>query len=220
MTLESDHIFHVRIQEAIDVFLLLGDCAARLLRQLGGQCHGGVNKLLRCSDSIGQSQGKGFLSGDGITGDGIAHHAGSTQHLAEEIQCAGVTGDGDVGKGGDQFCLGAHHAEIAGQRQTAAGTGGGACVRGKTGALSGGNGKCVFKNDDYPWLEEKMLEADGIILGSPIFEKGLPGIVECLSNRGGPSHNLARLESSLRIREERNGVYSYRKKEGQHSIVF
>ena len=78
-----------------------------------------------------------------------------------------------------------------------------ACVRGKTGALSGGNGKCIFKNDDYPWLEEKMLEADGIILGSPIFEKGLPGIVECLSDRGGPSHNLARLESSLRIRAER-----------------
>ena len=77
------------------------------------------------------------------------------------------------------------------------------CVRGKTGAISGGNGKCIMKKDDFAWIEEKMLQADGLILGSPVFEKGLPGIVENLNDRGGPSHNLARLETSKRIRKEK-----------------
>ena len=36
--------------------------------------------------------------------------------------------------------------------------------------LGGRGGKCVLK-DDFDWLLDKMLDADGIVFSTPIFEK-------------------------------------------------
>ena len=52
-------------------------------------------------------------------------------------------------------------------------------------ALSGKGGICTIK-DDYDWLRDKMLDADGIIFSMPIFEKGASGLFHTLMDRGGP----------------------------------
>ena len=36
--------------------------------------------------------------------------------------------------------------------------------------ISGGEGKCVLKGDDLDWLLQRLLEADGFILGTPIYD--------------------------------------------------
>ena len=46
-----------------------------------------------------------------------------------------------------------------------------ACVQS---VLGGRGGKCVLK-DDFDWLLDKMLDADGIVFSTPIFEKGATG---------------------------------------------
>ena len=46
-----------------------------------------------------------------------------------------------------------------------------ACVQSVLGGKGGG---CVLK-DDFDWLLDKMLDADGIIFATPIFEKGATG---------------------------------------------
>lgn len=61
-----------------------------------------------------------------------------------------------------------------------------ACVKS---LMSGGNGDCVIK-DDFKWLDEKVLDADGLIFVMPIFEKGAPGIFRLLQDRlCGPGHD-------------------------------
>lgn len=42
--------------------------------------------------------------------------------------------------------------------------------------MNGANGDCVLK-DDMKWLDEKLLEADGVIWVMPVFEKGVPAIM-------------------------------------------
>ena len=55
--------------------------------------------------------------------------------------------------------------------------------------MSGGNGDCVIK-DDFQWLENKVLDADGIVWAMPIFEKGAPGIMHIVLDRMfGPTHD-------------------------------
>lgn len=55
--------------------------------------------------------------------------------------------------------------------------------------MNGGNGDCVIK-DDMKWLDEKMLDADGVIFAMPIFEKGSPAIMHIVQDRlFGPSHD-------------------------------
>ena len=41
------------------------------------------------------------------------------------------------------------------------------CMRG---LVSGKNGDCVLKGDDYAWLMDKMTETDGLILAAPIYD--------------------------------------------------
>ncbi|SFM00392.1 flavodoxin family protein [Halanaerobium salsuginis] len=57
-----------------------------------------------------------------------------------------------------------------------------ACVN----ALMSGKGNLCSLNDDFNWLLDKMLDADGIIFSNPIFEKGTPGIFHTITDRFGP----------------------------------
>jgi len=54
-----------------------------------------------------------------------------------------------------------------------------------------GPGDCILKNDDYHFIDEKIMECDGLIVGSPIYEKGVTGLLKTLNDRFGPSHDVA-----------------------------
>lgn len=59
----------------------------------------------------------------------------------------------------------------------------------------GGDGHCVIK-DDLHIIDEKMLESDGVIIGAPVFVLGPHGLLKVMSDRFGPSHDMAwRLEA-------------------------
>lgn len=66
-------------------------------------------------------------------------------------------------------------------------TGCGACDRRME---KGGPCRCVIK-DDFPFLEEHILEADGIILSAPVYVLGPVGQFKNLTDRLGPSHDRA-----------------------------
>ncbi len=78
-------------------------------------------------------------------------------------------------------------------------TGCNACV---DGLLSGtGIGNCVLQ-DDFPWLTEHLMQADGIIISLPIFEKTVPGYFKDLCDRCGPGMDAALRLMSKRLRKE------------------
>jgi multimeric flavodoxin WrbA len=55
----------------------------------------------------------------------------------------------------------------------------------------GGSGQCVIKNDDFAFFNEKFLDCDGMVVGSPIYEKSPSGQLKSLNDRMGPSHDMA-----------------------------
>lgn len=67
----------------------------------------------------------------------------------------------------------------------------------------GGSGDCVIKNDDLKFIDEKILDCDGLIVGTPIYEKMPQGLLKVLNDRMGPSHDLAIRIISKKIREEK-----------------
>lgn len=67
----------------------------------------------------------------------------------------------------------------------------------------GGSGDCVIKNDDFKFIDDKILECDGIIVGSPIYEKTPQGLLKVLNDRMGPSHDLAFRIIAKKLREEK-----------------
>ena len=71
--------------------------------------------------------------------------------------------------------------------------------------MTGKGNKCVLK-DDFDWLLDKMLDADGIILSAPIFEKGTAGIVRTLTDRFGPRLDRGNNIISTKIAEATGGV--------------
>lgn len=81
-------------------------------------------------------------------------------------------------------------------------TGCNACVDGLLSAK--GIGECVNK-DDFQWLSEHILDADGIVVSLPIFEKTVPGYFKDLCDRCGPGMDAALRTVSKRIREA-NGI--------------
>lgn len=71
------------------------------------------------------------------------------------------------------------------------------------GLLSGkGVGNCT-QHDDFPWLAEQIMEADGIIVSLPIFEKTVPGYFKDLCDRCGPGMDAALRLMSKKLRQER-----------------
>ena len=55
----------------------------------------------------------------------------------------------------------------------------------------GGSGQCVIKNDDFDFFNEKFLDCDGMVVGSPTYEKSPSGQLKSLNDRMGPSHDMA-----------------------------
>jgi multimeric flavodoxin WrbA len=65
----------------------------------------------------------------------------------------------------------------------------------------GGAGDCVIKDDDFKFIDEKILDCDGMIVGSPIYEKTPQGLLKVLNDRMGPGHELAFRIIAKKIRE-------------------
>jgi multimeric flavodoxin WrbA len=64
------------------------------------------------------------------------------------------------------------------------------CVACVISLVNGGNGDCVIK-DDLKWLDDKLLDADGVIWVMPIFEKGAPAVFRIVQDRiFGPNHDI------------------------------
>ena len=80
-------------------------------------------------------------------------------------------------------------------------TGCGACS-----CTKGGNVHCVRK-DDYAALEEKILDADGLIIAAPVFSVGVTGQMKNFYDRFGAAHDRAQLnvEQAKRIAEGKTG---------------
>lgn len=57
-----------------------------------------------------------------------------------------------------------------------------ACVK----ALLSGRGNLCALRDDFDWLLDRMLDADGIVVADPIFEKGATGLFRTMTDRFGP----------------------------------
>jgi multimeric flavodoxin WrbA len=66
-----------------------------------------------------------------------------------------------------------------------------------------GPGRCVLKNDDFPFIDDKIMACDGLVLGAPIYEKSPPGLLKTLNDRMGPSHDLAFRMAAKKMRAER-----------------
>ena len=76
-----------------------------------------------------------------------------------------------------------------------------ACVK----AIMGGKGRICVQKDDFMWLLDKMLDADGILLASPIFENGTSGIVHTICDRFGPSMDRGNLTIADMLSKENGG---------------
>lgn len=70
----------------------------------------------------------------------------------------------------------------------------------------GGPSRCVLR-DDFPFLEDAILEADGIILAAPVYVLGPTGQFKNLVDRMGPSHDRAQMEDvqAQRVAAGRSG---------------
>jgi multimeric flavodoxin WrbA len=66
-----------------------------------------------------------------------------------------------------------------------------------------GSGRCTIKDDDFAFIDEKIMECDGLIVGSPIYEKSPSGQLKSLNDRMGPSHDVGFRMIAQKIREEK-----------------
>lgn len=66
-----------------------------------------------------------------------------------------------------------------------------------------GSGDCVIKGDDFKFIDDKILDCDGLIVGTPIYEKTPQGLLKVLNDRMGPSHDLAFRLAAKKIRAEK-----------------
>lgn len=76
------------------------------------------------------------------------------------------------------------------------------CMR----SLNLGKGDICTLHDDFEWLREKVLDADGVLFAMPVFERGAPGIFHTLLDRFGPRHDRGTNLVGLRIAQETGGV--------------
>jgi multimeric flavodoxin WrbA len=67
---------------------------------------------------------------------------------------------------------------------------------------AGGAGKCIQK-DDFHFLDDQVMECDGLILASPIFVLTPAGLVKDLCDRFGPSHDVTFRRQAKKIRAAR-----------------
>lgn len=67
----------------------------------------------------------------------------------------------------------------------------------------GGSGRCVLTDDDLPFIEEQIMECDGLILSTPAWEKSIPGQLKTLADRMGSSHDVGFRFTARQWREEK-----------------
>jgi multimeric flavodoxin WrbA len=67
--------------------------------------------------------------------------------------------------------------------------------------MSGRGGGCVI-NDDFEWFRSKMLDADGIVFVTPIFEDGTTGLFHTITDRLGPRFDRAMNIIGTKIAED------------------
>lgn len=79
----------------------------------------------------------------------------------------------------------------------------GCCACAKT-LLSGRGNMCTLK-DDFEWLLDKMLDADGIIMSDPIFEEGASGLFHTITDRFGPRMDRGNNVIGTKIAQETGG---------------
>jgi hypothetical protein len=79
------------------------------------------------------------------------------------------------------------------------------CISCVMSLMRGKGNRCALK-DDFDWLLDKMLDADGVVFSSPVFVKGVPGIFRTITDRFGPridrGHNIV----STEIAKKNNGT--------------
>ncbi len=75
------------------------------------------------------------------------------------------------------------------------------CIACVMGLVNGGSGECVIK-DDWHFLNEHLMECDGLILAAPVFVLGAHGIVKLLADRLGPARDVAFRLKAKKVREE------------------
>ena len=80
----------------------------------------------------------------------------------------------------------------------------GCCACAKT-LLSGKGNMCTIKDDDFEWLLDKMLDADGIIISDPIFEEGASGLFHTITDRFGPRTDRGNNVIGTKIAQETGG---------------
>lgn len=80
----------------------------------------------------------------------------------------------------------------------------GCCACAKT-LLSGKGNMCTIKDDDFEWLLDKMLDADGIIISDPIFEEGASGLFHTVTDRFGPRTDRGNNVIGTKIAQETGG---------------
>jgi len=76
-----------------------------------------------------------------------------------------------------------------------------ACVK----VLLSGQGNMCVLNDDFNWLLDKMLDADGIVITDPIFEKGASGLFRTMTDRFGPRMDRGNNIIGTKVAEAANG---------------
>lgn len=79
------------------------------------------------------------------------------------------------------------------------------CIACVMSLMSGRGNMCVLK-DDFQWLLDKMLDADGIVVAAPIFEKGTAGIIHTLTDRFGPRMDRGNNFVATKIAEQTGGT--------------
>ncbi|MGL5436078.1 MAG: NAD(P)H-dependent oxidoreductase [Lachnospiraceae bacterium] len=79
----------------------------------------------------------------------------------------------------------------------------GCCACVKT-LLSGRGNMCTLK-DDFDWVLDKMLDADGIIISDPIFEEGATGLFHTITDRFGPRMDRGNNIIGTKVAEETGG---------------
>lgn len=81
-------------------------------------------------------------------------------------------------------------------------TGCAACMR----SLNAGQGGGCPIQDDFEWLRDKILDADGVVFSMPVFEKGAAGVFHTILDRFGPRHDRGTNITGKRIAEEQGGT--------------
>jgi multimeric flavodoxin WrbA len=78
------------------------------------------------------------------------------------------------------------------------------CVTCAISLMRGKGNRCSLK-DDFDWLLDKMLDAEGVLFATPVFVKGTPGIFHTIIDRFGPRTDRGNNILSTKIAKESGG---------------